>query len=76
MKIYEEIHTDRDVAPKFPNSCPICGLQRTGGSKYGETSYRAFVTYACGGGFELKSQIQRHTDKWWGGCGIPLEQSH
>lgn len=33
-------------------------------------SYARKAVYACGGTYELKSQCQNHTDKWWGRCPV------
>ena len=59
MKIYPEIWRSRDEtkAPKFPPACPVCGAAETSPG-----------VYACGGAYQQKAQIQRHTDKWWGEC--------
>ncbi len=73
--MYPEIWKPRDEAPTFPTSCPSCGAPRVSGSEPGETSYRATVKYGCGGTYTLKTQIQTHTDKWWGQCGAQEQPS-
>ena len=73
--MYPEIWKPRDEAPTFPSSCPVCGAQRISGSELGDTSYRAMVKYGCGGEYVLKTQIQTHTDKWWGQCGATEQPS-
>jgi hypothetical protein len=37
-------------------------------------SYARRAAYACGGVYELKSQIQNHTDKWWGRCPVTKDR--
>jgi len=34
----------------------------------GINTYAPFAIYKCGGGYSQKTQIQNHTDKWWGSC--------
>lgn len=57
---------DREVPPPpVPDTCPICGA-----NKLGAAAAAMFVaaSYACGGKYELKPQIQNHTDYYWGTC--------
>lgn len=37
-------------------------------------SYARSAAYACGGKYELKSQCQNHTDKWWGRCPVTKDR--
>ncbi len=65
--IYPEIHLSRPtghVMPQFPGTCPACGAKVALEAK----DYYGGPTYACGGGYSFKPQIQNHTDKWWGSC--------
>jgi hypothetical protein len=50
--------------PDFPKNCPACGA----GASDNERTYYSPMTYACGGAYVFKPQIQNHTDKWWGAC--------
>ena len=61
--IYPEICVDRGESPFLPESCPACGAEA---EKRGNNT----VTYACGGSYRPKPQIQNHTDKWWGSCKV------
>ena len=66
-KRYPEIHSrrgDRDYLPDFPEHCPICGANRYA------IAPGVTVAYNCGGGYVPKPQIQSHTLKWWGHCGV------
>jgi hypothetical protein len=67
--IYPEIGQSRypvlETTPTFPDTCPVCGAAATvRGNRYHP------VSYACGGSYDDKPQIQNHTDKWWGVCPI------
>lgn len=74
--VYPEVWAERDAPPVFPEKCPVCGGVRVQGSEPGATSYSATASYFCGGKYELKPQIQTHTDKWWGKCGLaPKEKA-
>jgi len=50
----------------FPEACPACGAEATAHG----TLWRKPVTYACGGGYDSKPQIQNHRDVWWGHCPV------
>lgn len=68
--IYEEVHMRiqrgvPDPLPEFPDTCPECGAAKDETHK--SNFYRP-VRYECGGTFDIKPQIQNHTDKWWGSC--------
>lgn len=69
--VYPEIvgflSRNREIGPpQFPDACPICGAKITDASREDELS--AFASYACGGGYTIKPQIQNHTRIWWGVC--------
>ena len=49
----------------LPNICPVCGAE-VSIKEDGEFAKRI---YACGGTYEMKPQIQNHTDYFWGTCG-------
>ena len=49
--------------PKFPAKCPACKALAV-------TTTATSCRYACGGKYEQKSQIQNHTDYFWGACGL------
>jgi len=51
----------------FPRTCPMCGSPEVGDQSYGGAKY------TCGGEYSIKSQIQNHTEKWWGLCPIKQE---
>lgn len=36
--------------------------------------YERRAAYACGGTYTYKPQIQTHTSKWWGSCGVVKSQ--
>jgi len=67
--------------PEFPDACPACGAERNDDPETpvphpydrGETvrigNGGRWATYACGGYYKRKPQIQNHTDYWWGKCG-------
>lgn len=63
--IYGELHTPANTKFDYPDTCPCCGAP----GKEVETWYHKFA-YDCGGEWEWKSQIQNHTDKVWGRCGL------
>jgi predicted RNA-binding Zn-ribbon protein involved in translation (DUF1610 family) len=67
---YKEISQwcDDKREPKFPKSCPVCGSKMVKRTHKGPFST---ITYACGGGYDTKPQIQNHHDVWWGSCGKP-----
>jgi len=67
FEIYNELAVDADLgqSPKFPDECPICGELKT----EEKTGWLGYCMYGCGGGYEVKPQIQRHHDVWWGHCG-------
>ena len=48
--------------------CPVCGAAQTT-----DDAWKA--AYACGATYTEKSQIQNHTDVWWGRCPIGKESS-
>jgi hypothetical protein len=50
-------------APEFPAACPACGAEVQARGNFFHP-----VTYACGGSYDEKPQIQNHTDVWWGRC--------
>ena len=52
--------------PQFPDACPKCGAPKTAEDRLALVER---CTYACGGGYSPKPQIQNHTDYWWGKCG-------
>jgi hypothetical protein len=52
----------------FPEACPACGAAKS--SETGNGGWNAKASYACGGSYSSKPQIQNHTDKWWGSCPI------
>jgi hypothetical protein len=53
--------------PVFPDKCPACGAAKTGEETAGP-HYACWAEYACGGKYKHKSQIQNHTNIWWGSC--------
>jgi len=65
---YEQIDVSIGTANEdtFPTSCPCCGAERTGASK----GISAKAEYACGGEYDSIPQIQNHTDKFRGACGL------
>lgn len=67
-RVYPEICQRREIRtdPDFPVRCPICGSAKILSEK--ESGYRVGPKYGCGGQYTKKSQIQTHTDKWWGQC--------
>lgn len=73
-KIYPEItgYMNRDrrsPPPAFPDECPVCKAPRTFTKVDADQWGVAHATYACGGRYDLKPQIQNHTNYWWGSCG-------
>jgi len=64
MEGYGEIWEPIGDQAEFPETCPVCGA---GTILQTESRYHGPV-YACLGQYVLKSQIQNHTDKWWGVC--------
>jgi len=71
-RVYEELigYRNRNVtvgAPDFPKTCPTCSAPFTRIST--GNVYDAGAWYSCGGKYERKSQIQNHTDYFWGECG-------
>jgi hypothetical protein len=62
--IYDELTTPfGGRLPTFPEACPKCAAPATAhGNRFHP------VTYACGGAYDEKPQIQNHTDVWWGRC--------
>ena len=63
---YGELHTPSGSKFDYPETCPCCGAN---GNEVEDSWYHKFV-YECGGEWEWKSQIQNHTDKVWGTCGL------
>lgn len=62
---WREVTVGPDTAPVvFPETCPACGAARTAERPGRDCSY------ACGGGYRDKPQIQNHTDYWWGSCPV------
>lgn len=68
--IYPEMSQSRhDHAPTaFPATCPCCGSAASKINRDDTWAYKRGAWYACGGAYTMKSQIQNHTDKWWGSC--------
>lgn len=70
MNTYPEIYRPNKPGadpPEFPATCPVCGEDRT----FQVTKappYLCRASYACGGTYTRKPQIQTHTNKWWGMC--------
>lgn len=54
---------------EFPGMCPCCGSQLVEEIHDGWTDC---ATYACGGRYGPKPQIQDHTLVWWGSCGSAM----
>lgn len=52
---------------------PIAGFRS--GNPAQTLAGKNWATFACGGYYTSKPQIQNHTDKWWGVCGkeVPEE---
>lgn len=73
---YEELWQPAsvDAAPTFPDACPCCEAKVDPDAVSDET-YRPGPVYLCGGQYVFKSQIQNHTDKWWGRCPPKMEAS-
>lgn len=68
---YAELWFPIGKRPTFPGDCPVCGEERF--ECVEETDgYGNHATYRCGGTFTMKSQIQNHTDKYWGHCEADL----
>ncbi|CAK0742978.1 hypothetical protein CCP3SC1AL1_110021 [Gammaproteobacteria bacterium] len=74
IKTYPEIRRTAGTSPAgtpcfFPDKCPVCGAPRL---SFTDTSKAVgglqSATYACGGAYTPKDQIQNHTDFWWGFC--------
>ena len=63
---YTELHTPQGSKFNYPETCPCCGAK---GSEVEDSWYHKF-SYECGGVYEWKSQIQNHTAKVWGKCGL------
>jgi hypothetical protein len=81
--VLPEVQVSADYAhthpTEFPAYCPCCtaplvttngGYQqpRAGGKPQLLMPHARTATYACGAAYTFKSQIQNHTDKWWGTC--------
>ena len=60
-----------DAYPTYPDVCPFCGAAIV----KDERDFFNGPVYGCGGQYTSKSQIQNHTDKWWGHCPINEEQA-
>lgn len=56
----------KQATPTPPATCPACGASSI---EVDATVYQQLARYSCGGAYNYKSQIQNHTDKWWGHCG-------
>jgi hypothetical protein len=71
--IYDEICIDRGSRslPVFPEQCPACGAREI--ARSGGGSPIISIDYGCGGSYRPKPQIQSHTAKWWGRCGLAKE---
>jgi predicted RNA-binding Zn-ribbon protein involved in translation (DUF1610 family) len=54
----------------FPETCPACGAEAVAHGSH----WHKPVTYACGGGYDSKPQIQNHRDVWWGHCPVTKAQ--
>jgi len=69
-EVYPEITTPNDgkSKPIFPDECPKC-LAVTVALALGHVN-DCMCKYACGGTYTCKPQIQNHTNKWWGYCGM------
>lgn len=77
------IRGNKAEPPAFPDSCPICGAERTDdpdlpitGQMWRETETgrkpnRRWATYECGGFYAEMVQIQNHTDRFGGRCRKP-----
>ncbi len=63
---YRELWTPRGNKFDYPKKCPCCGAK---GHEVKGSFYHKFA-YECGGEWEWKSQIQNHTDKVYGKCGL------
>jgi hypothetical protein len=68
-RIYPEIWVEvgSSEKPNFPDTCPACGAAAVADKP--DEIYERHRIYSCGGTYSFKSQIQNHTDKWWGSCG-------
>lgn len=63
---YDELWTPSGKKFDYPETCPCCGAP----GKEVEDSWFHQFAYDCGGGWQWKSQIQNHTDKVYGKCGL------
>ena len=64
--ILPELEQDRDEGDihsftGYPPTCPNCAAALA-------TSTSSSQYYTCGASYEVKPQIQTHTNKWWGVC--------
>ena len=65
-ELWQARRPEQGPTPVFPEACPACSAPAV---EHGKLHYHP-VTYACGGGYDEKPQIQNHTDKWWGYCPV------
>ena len=63
---YGELHTSSGSKFDYPETCPCC---EANGAEVKDSWYHKFA-YECGGKWEWKSQIQNHTNKVYGRCGL------
>lgn len=62
-----EIRNDGQSLPTFPNKCKVCGAKTKEEIK-SKSYWECKIEYECGGTYKHKSQIQNHTNKYWGNC--------
>lgn len=69
--VYPELNEKNElgVEPHYPKKCPVCRAA----VKDEKFDHYTGPTYECGGQYTYKSQIQNHTNKWWGTCPVQKE---
>lgn len=78
--IYPEIAVNRRtavIAPViFPDTCPVCDAPKISERAPEAVTRTGDCTYACGGGYNPKSQISVTWATYWGACPVNRTTVH